>query len=72
MTKYDGFYKCKWPGPTGGVCGCEFTARFSRITSNGGGCSVVKCPKCGHHQKPMQDAITLKEIDEKKGKVMSQ
>lgn len=72
MTKFEGFYKCKWPGPTGGVCGCEFVAKFGRVENNpgkvaGGGCSAVKCPKCGNNQKPMQDAITVKEIKEKPG-----
>ena len=74
MIKMEGFYKCKWPGPTGGVCGCEFTAKFGRIptikgspTVRGqkGGCSAVKCPKCGHNLKPIRDAITVKEIKEK-------
>jgi len=74
--KYEGFYKCKWPGPTGGVCGCEFVATFGVIpTTKGnaqtqgqkGGCSAVKCPKCGNNLKPRLDAITVKEIKDKKG-----
>lgn len=71
--KYEGFYRCSWPGPTGGVCGCEFVAKFGQIktikgtpTNRGkkGITSAVRCPKCGHNLKPIKDAITIKEIKE--------
>ena len=74
MIKMKGTYKCKWPKPRGGMCGFEFTHNFGRILNrkdegNGGGCSAVKCPKCGNRLKPILDALTLKEIQEKKGGV---
>lgn len=69
--KMEGDYECHWPH-NGGCCGHKFTARFGRIVNQpgkvqGGGCSAVKCPKCGHNLKPVQDAIKLREIDDKKG-----
>lgn len=63
MTKkFEGFYKCKWPG-----CGCEFVKTFGVAEGKKGGCSAVKCPKCGHNLKPMKEAITIKEIKPKGG-----
>jgi len=73
--KYEASYKCSWPGPTGGVCACEFSCYFKKIetikgtaTALGkkGICSAVSCPKCGHNLKPINDAITIKEIKEVK------
>lgn len=73
MTKMEGEYKCNWPHDRK-ICGHEFTAQFGRIltvkgssTERGvhGGCSVVKCPKCGHKLKPISDAIKLREIKTK-------
>jgi len=60
LTKYEGFYKCKWPG-----CNCEFVATFGVVDKTKGGCSAVKCPKCHHNLKPKLDATTIKEIKEK-------
>lgn len=72
VTKFEGTYKCKWPGPTGGVCGCEFKAIFGKYEvkdKKQNGTSAVKCPACGHNLKPVTDAITIKEL---KGKEAEQ
>ena len=65
MIKMRGKYKCCW-------CGFEFIKEFGRIPNvkgelSGGGCSAVKCFNCGHNLKPLQDAITIEEINNKRG-----
>ena len=65
VTKYEGSYKCKWPG-----CNTEFKAVFGKYSVESkrqNGTSAVKCPACKRNCKPITDAITLKEIKEKKG-----
>ena len=65
MEKFEGDYKCKW-------CGYEFTQQVGYIPNekrqlSSGGCSAVNCPHCGNGLRPRIDAVSIRELEFKRG-----